>query len=178
MIHTAFLRPRLNKFVLLRCAQNGSFRVRTRTKPRRGQRVKCCVSLLFRVGVSKCQLLMIDVGPYPPKNNDTPCFPGPLPFLGSGLEMSFHTEFRGFTVRKCVLLVSGKFWTYNRSARGFSDRDFGPCPYFYGRPYLLGFEKFLTEATGEGEGRTGMWMCLRLRSHVSRDHRASAAPPQ
>ena len=56
-----------------------------------------------------------------------------------------------------------------RPARGSSDKNFRLCPSTDGRPYLLGFEKFLSGVTGRGwkEARDGLVASLRLRSHVS-----------
>ena len=55
------------------------------------------------------------------------------------------------------------------TARGSSDKNFRLCPSTDGRPYLLGFEKFLSGVTGRGwkEARDGLVASLRLRSHVS-----------
>ena len=52
-------------------------------------------------------------------------------------------------------------------ARGSSDKNFRLCPSTDGRPYLLGFEKFLTGVTGRGGKEDGLLASLRLRSHVS-----------
>ena len=40
-------------------------------------------------------------------------------------------------------------------ARGFSDKNFRLCPSTDGRPYLLGFENFLTGVTGRGGKEDG-----------------------
>ena len=42
-----------------------------------------------------------------------------------------------------------------RSARGFSDKNFRLCPSTDGRPYVLGFENFLTGVKGRGEKEDG-----------------------
>ena len=43
-----------------------------------------------------------------------------------------------------------------RSARGSSDKNFRLCPSTDGRPYLLGFENFLTGVTGRGGKEDGL----------------------
>ena len=44
---------------------------------------------------------------------------------------------------------------FDEAARGFSDKNFRLCPSTDGRPYLLGFENFLTGVKGRGGKEDG-----------------------
>ena len=75
----------------------------------------------------------------------------------------------GPTIVPGSLIVPGSVVIFIVPARGSSDKNFRLCPSTDGRPYLLGFEKFLSGVTGRGwkEARDGLVASLRLRSHVS-----------
>ena len=61
----------------------------------------------------------------------------------------YGVRFRGHTIKHAYMHAT------HAPARGFSDKNFRLCPSTDGRPYLLGFEKFLTCMTGRGGKETG-----------------------